>query len=75
MRALNMRQMAMTLQETGAQVRSLWEDDLGAATVEYAMLVAIIVVGSAGAWAGLHTALMRAFTRTIAAISSSGTTP
>jgi len=43
-------------------VSRLWRDELGTSTVEYALLLAVIVMASAGAWTGMRTALTHALT-------------
>ena len=57
------------LETVKGQVAWLWCDESGAATVEYALLVSIIVVGTAGSWASLRTALVAYFERTVAAVA------
>ena len=64
---------AGTVSNAYVEARRLWQDERGVATVEYAVLVSVIVVASAGAWAGLHTALVGLFTRTVASIGGSAT--
>jgi len=38
-------------------IRALWSDEGGVATVEYALLLAILVVGAAAVWATLRSAI------------------
>lgn len=34
-------------------IRRIWHDEQGATTVEYAMLLVVVVIGSIGAWSAL----------------------
>ena len=38
-------------------VRELWKDEWGVASVEYALLLVLVVVGSIGAWSALSDSL------------------
>jgi len=38
-------------------IRALWSDEDGVTTVEYALLLAILVVGAAAVWATLRGAI------------------
>ena len=38
-------------------IRALWNDEAGVTTVEYALLLAILVVGAAAVWATLRSAI------------------
>ena len=38
-------------------IRALWGDEDGVTTVEYALLLAVLVVGAAAVWAPLRSAI------------------
>lgn len=40
--------------------RKLWNDQEGAASVEYALLLVVVVVASIGAWVGLRDRIIEA---------------
>ncbi len=42
--------------------RKLWQDESGVTTVEYALLLSVLVVGAAAIWTGLRTAISAAIT-------------
>ncbi len=39
-------------------IRALWSDEDGVTTVEYALLLAVLVVGAAAVWATLRGAII-----------------
>ena len=43
-----------------SMIRQLWVDQEGGATVEYALLLAVVVVGCVGAWASLRDRIVLA---------------
>jgi len=44
------------------RARKLWKDESGVSTVEYALLLAVLVVGTAAAWTALRSAISAAIT-------------
>ncbi len=42
--------------------RKLWKDESGVSTVEYALLLAVLVVGTTAAWTVLRSAISAAIT-------------
>jgi len=55
--------------------RELWYDEEAVVTVEYALLLSVLVVGMASVWQMLKTAVAHAVTEAANAISSGGVTP
>ena len=49
--------------------RKLWQDESGVSTVEYALLLAVLVVGTASAWTALGEAISSTITSIAANIS------
>jgi len=43
-------------------IRALWRDEDGVTTVEYALLLAVLVVGGAAAWTTLRGAIISGVT-------------
>ncbi len=42
--------------------RKLWKDESGVSTVEYALLLGVLVVGGTAVWTGLSSAIAAAIT-------------
>ena len=53
-------------------VRKLWHDEAGVSTVEYALLLAIVAVGSAGAWTALRSAISSVLGDVASTVSENG---
>jgi len=51
--------------------RKLWQDESGVSTVEYALLLAVLVVGTVSAWTGLREAISSTITDIANTISGS----
>lgn len=49
--------------------RKLWKDESGVSTVEYALLLAVLVVGAGAAWTALSNAIGAAITDVADALS------
>ncbi len=43
-------------------VHKLWKDESGVSTVEYALLLGVLVVGATAVWTGLSSAIAAAIT-------------
>ena len=50
-------------------LEALWQDEAGTTSVEYALLVALIVVPGLAAWQGLRTSLLNLFDLTVDRLS------
>ena len=50
-------------------LRELWTDEAGAVAVEYAMLTAILVIGTMQAWVGMRVGMGRVFDRVVVRLS------
>lgn len=55
------------------QVKALLRDEAGLTTVEYALLLALIVVAGIVAWQGLGTTVRTAVNNSASSISNAGT--
>ena len=53
-------------------LRQLWKDELGTATVEYALLTAVLVGAGAAAWVGLRNCVSTAITDIADSFSEGG---
>ena len=51
------REAVVTRREAAMMLRELWKDQSATATVEYALLTAVIVVAGAAAWIALQDAI------------------
>ena len=72
-------------QKTGATIRvreaqtmlemakALWSDEVGMTTVEYALLLALLVVSAVGVWKGLGTKMKALVTSANTALTTAGT--
>ena len=56
-------------------LQNLWYDEQGVATIEYALLLSVLVVGMAGVWQMLRAAIAHALGDAANTISSEGVTP
>ena len=56
-------------------LQQLWYDEQGVATIEYALLLSVLVVGMASVWQMLRAAVAYALTDAANTISSGGVTP
>ena len=52
--------------------RTLWTDEEGLATVEYALLLALLVVGTIGVWAAIGSKVQQAMESAAAAFGTGG---
>ena len=52
------------------QMRDLWQDETGSTAVEYAFLMALVVLPSVAAWQGLRVGLVHAFNAATSHLSS-----
>ena len=68
-------ELPAAIKGTCGEVAWLWRDEAGTATVEYALLVSIIVAGSSGAWVGLHAAVSNCFERVIDSLGGATEAP
>ena len=57
------------------RLQELWSDEKGVVTVEYALLLGVLVVGMASVWEMLKTAVAHAVTDATNTIASGGVTP
>ena len=57
------------------RLQELWYDEKGVVTVEYALLLGVLVVGMASVWEMLRAAVAYAVTDAANTISSGGVTP
>ncbi len=57
------------------RLHELWYDEEAVVTVEYALLLSVLVVGMAGVWQMLRAAIADAVADAADAISSGGITP
>ena len=57
------------------RLQELWWDEKGVVTVEYALLLSVLVVGMASVWQMLKAAVAHALADAANTISSGGVTP
>lgn len=55
-----------------AILREIWEDQTGVVTVEYALLLAVLVVGGAAVWSGLRDNIANTLSEIETTVSSGG---